>query len=68
MAIVRRQELREMTVENLQSKLSEVEKELLRELGQRKTAGRPSNAGKYRELKRLRARIKTLLGQRGVRA
>lgn len=57
-----------MTVENLQSKLSEVEKELLRELGQRKTAGRPSNAGKYRELKRLRARIKTLLGQRGVRA
>lgn len=67
MAVIRNTELREMTNDALQTKLKDVEGEILRELGQRKTAGRPANAGKYRELKKVRARIKTMLGQRGVR-
>jgi len=56
-----------MNPDALKAKLTEVEKELLLELGGRKTAGRPSNSGKYHELKKLRARIKTLLCQKGVR-
>lgn len=67
MAIVRKTELREMTLDSLRKKLSDVEVEILTELRARKSAGRPSNAGKYRELRKLRARIKTLLGQKGVR-
>ena len=56
-----------MPVAELQKKLGEVEDELLAELRTRKSSGKPANPGKYRELRKLRARIKTLLSKRGVK-
>ena len=67
MALVRKSELRAMPVAELQKKLGEVEDELLAELRTRKSSGKPANPGKYRELRKLRARIKTLLSKRGVK-
>ncbi|MEM0475297.1 MAG: 50S ribosomal protein L29 [Candidatus Norongarragalinales archaeon] len=67
MALVKKTELRGMSNADLQNKLAELEAELLAELRTRKTSGKPANPGKYREMRRLRARIKTLLSKRGVK-
>jgi len=67
MVLVRKSELRAMPVAELQKKLSDTEDELLAELRTRKSSGKPANPGKYRELRKLRARIKTLLSKRGVK-
>lgn len=67
MAVMRKQELRETTSEELKKKLAEIEQEILAEYGARKTTGKPSNPGRYRELRKLRARIKTILNKRGIK-
>jgi ribosomal protein L29 len=68
MALVKKSELRAMPLAELQKKLADAEEELLAELRTRKSSGKPANPGKYRELRKLRARIKTLLSKRGVKA
>lgn len=67
MALVRKSELNAMPVAEIQKKLGEIEDELLAELRTRKSSGKPANPGKYREMRKLRARIKTLLSRRGVK-
>ncbi len=64
MAIKRVKELRASSTPDLLKTLEEIEQEIIAEYGALKTTGKPSNAGRYRELKRLRARIKTILNQR----
>ncbi len=68
MALIRKTDLRAMPVAELQKKLGEIEDELSAELRTRKSSGKPANPGKYRQLRKLRARIKTLLSKRGVKA
>jgi ribosomal protein L29 len=67
MALVKKSDLRVMPLAELQKKLAEIEDELLAELRTRKSSGKPANPGKYREMRKLRARIKTLLSKRGVK-
>ncbi|MGB9577507.1 MAG: 50S ribosomal protein L29 [Candidatus Micrarchaeia archaeon] len=68
MAIIRKNELNEMSVEALQQKLVEITGEIAREKGLIEGTGKPSNPGKYKEMRRLRARIKTELAKRGIKA
>lgn len=64
MALIRIKELREKSSQELTDKLAELEKEIHSENASVKTTGKPRNAGKYRELKRLRARILTIQWQK----
>lgn len=57
-------ELRELTTEQLNNRLKEVENELLIERSKKGTGGRAFNPGKIRNLKKLRAIIKTILNER----
>ena len=66
MAIIRLDELKEMSRDALESKLLELEGEIARERGLVKATGKPANSGKYREMRKLVARIKTIMGQRGA--
>ena len=49
-----------MSASELGKKLADVETELASEFAVRKRTGKPSNIGKYRALKRLKARILTI--------
>ncbi|OIO24524.1 50S ribosomal protein L29 [Candidatus Micrarchaeota archaeon CG1_02_55_22] len=64
MAIIRKRNLLEMSVEELEKKLVELGEEVLREKGTVATHGKPANAGRYREMRRTIARIKTLLSRK----
>lgn len=64
MTVIRKSELLEMSEEALLKKLSELEQEVSVEKGLQKTTGKPANHGKFREMKRVVARIKTILKQR----
>ncbi len=57
MAIIKKSDLATMDAGALSQKLHELELEIRREKGLIQTAGKPANAGKYREMRRLRARI-----------
>lgn len=67
MAIIKGSELKAMEAGQLQQRLSELESEVLREKGLGRTMGKPTNPGKLKDLKRLVARIKTLLHEKGVK-
>jgi large subunit ribosomal protein L29 len=64
MAIIKKSRLREMSNDELQSKLFEYQKELNSERGQLAGGGRTSNPGKISELKRTVARVLTILHER----
>jgi len=69
MAIVRKKDLRAMPASELKAKLEEIEKELATSRFEAKQGtGKLQNAGRFRALKRLRARIKTFLSARGVKS
>lgn len=68
MAIVRKKELHKMSASELKAKIGEAEAEISAELSAMKSSGRPNNAGRLRESKRLRARILTLLTQKKEKA
>ena len=61
MAITRKKDLKKLSVSELKAKLSEMESLIASEVHSMKASGRPSNSGKYREAKRLKARILTFL-------
>ncbi len=64
MAVIRLKELKEKTPEELQAELLKMQKEISAEYASIKTTGRPKNAGKYKEMKRVKSRIMTLLHQK----
>ncbi|MFA6048941.1 MAG: 50S ribosomal protein L29 [Candidatus Micrarchaeia archaeon] len=67
MAIIKKSDLAAMDANALAQKENELELEIRREKGAIATAGKPSNSGKFREMKRLRATIKMLLSKKAAK-
>lgn len=65
MAMIKKSQFKEMSVEQLKTKVPEFQNELLAEKVAKTTAGKPSNPGRMRSLKKAIARIKTLLTKKG---
>lgn len=63
MAILRRDEIREMGIEEMYERLAELKSELSREKALRATGSAPENPGKIGELRRTIARMKTILSE-----
>jgi large subunit ribosomal protein L29 len=64
MAIIRKSELREMSIEELKEKLVELKRELLKERAHKAVSGAPSNPGRMREIRRTIARILTIMNEK----
>ncbi|CAB3290078.1 50S ribosomal protein L29 [Methanocaldococcus lauensis] len=64
MAILRANELREMSIDELKEKLIELKRELLKERVSIATSGSPTNPGRLREIKRTIARILTIMNEK----
>lgn len=60
MAILRAEELRDMTPAERQAELEDLETELLNDRAVQATGGAPDNPGRIKELRRTIARIKTI--------
>jgi len=60
MAILRADELRDMTPAERESELEELQTELLNEKAIKAAGGQPDNPGRIKELRRTIARIKTI--------
>jgi len=65
MAILRTQEVRDMTPAERESELEELETELLNEKAVKAAGGAPENPGRIGELRRTIARIKTIQNEEG---
>jgi large subunit ribosomal protein L29 len=64
MAILRKDEIREMDIEEMYERLSELKSEFSREKALRATGSAPENPGKIGELRRTIARMKTIIAER----
>ncbi len=64
MAILRANEIREMTIDEMKKKLVELKRELLKERAHKASAGAPMNPGRMRELRRTIARILTIMNEK----
>jgi large subunit ribosomal protein L29 len=64
MAILRSEEIRDLSLEELEEKLKELRNELLREKSMIASGGAPENPGRIREIKRTIARILTIKTQK----
>lgn len=64
MAILRKEEIREMSVEEMYEKLGELKSEFSREKAMCALGSAPENPGRIGELRRTIARIKTLISER----
>jgi len=64
MAILRVDEIREMSDTEIQNELEELQSELLQETSIQAAGGAPDNPGRIREMKRTIARIKTIQTER----
>ncbi|HLD62942.1 MAG TPA: 50S ribosomal protein L29 [Candidatus Norongarragalinales archaeon] len=65
MAITKKKDLKGLSAADLKAKIGQMELEIAAELSAMKSSGRPANAGRLRQAKRLKARILTLLTQKG---
>jgi len=63
-AILRTEELRELTDDELENELENLESELLSETSIQAAGGAPDNPGRISEIKRTIARIKTVQRER----
>ncbi len=64
MAILRVDEIREMSDTEIQNELEDLQSELLQETSIQAAGGAPDNPGRIREMKRTIARIKTIQTER----
>ncbi len=64
MAILRSEEIRDLSLEELEEKLKELRNELLREKSMIASGGAPENPGRIKEIKRTIARILTIKTQK----
>ncbi len=64
MAILRSEEIRELSIDELEEKVRELKNELLRERALIAAGGAPENPGRIKEIKRTIARILTIKGEK----
>lgn len=64
MAILRADEIRELSDAEIEQELEDLEQELLAETSVQAAGGAPDNPGRLKELKRTIARIKTIQTER----
>lgn len=67
MAALKIKQIREMKIEDLDKKLSEMKLELVKELGNVKMGRTVKNPGRIKELRRAIARMNTIKKERGKR-
>lgn len=67
MAIHRKKDLKTWPEAELKSKLEAAEKEIFDERASTQSTGKPKSVGRYRELRKIKARILTVLKQRALR-
>ncbi|MFQ5801065.1 MAG: 50S ribosomal protein L29, partial [Candidatus Hydrothermarchaeales archaeon] len=65
MAIFRRDEIRDMDVEEIDEKIAELKQELLKINTTIASGGAPDNPGKRKAIRRTIARMKTIKAQKG---
>lgn len=65
MAIIRKRQLKEFSVEDLQKRLNELKLELSKERAQIAVGGSSSNPGKVRQIRKTIARIITEINKKG---
>ena len=65
--MVKNKKFKEMGVEELRKALAQLDSDLLIEKSAKATTGRPTNPGRFRNMRRTVALIKTLLNQRGLK-
>ncbi|MFH1228953.1 MAG: 50S ribosomal protein L29 [Candidatus Aenigmatarchaeota archaeon] len=67
MAIIKKKQLKQMSRPDLVKRLSELRLELAKDKGQIAIGGTPSNAGRFREIKKTIARILTQIKLKDVK-
>ena len=67
MAVIRKNELKEMPEAELREKLNELRQELMSQNAKISSGGLPDNPGKLGEIKRTIARIHTIAGEKGYK-
>jgi len=65
MAIIKKNQLKEMSHDDIVKRLSELKLELSKDRGQIAIGGSPSNPGRVKEVKKTIARILTEINRRG---
>lgn len=66
MVILRKEDIRDMSLDELDEKLLELRNELLRERSIIAAGGAPENPGRIKEIRRTIARMKTIKTEKGV--
>ncbi len=64
MAILRSDEARDMSVDELQERMEDLKLEMAKEKGKIEVGGFPENAGRIKEIRRTIARIKTVIDEK----
>ncbi len=67
MVILRNEEIRDMSPDEINEKLTELRNELLRERTIVAAGGAPDNPGRIKEIRRTIARMKTIKAEKGVK-
>lgn len=66
MAIIKKNDLKQMDEEMLKKKLDDLRREIIKINAQISTGTPPENPGRVREIKKTIARILTMLNQKGI--
>ncbi len=67
MVILRNEDIRDMSSDEIDEKLTELRNELLRERSIVAAGGAPDNPGRIKEIRRTIARMKTIKAEKGVK-
>ncbi|ABR54622.1 ribosomal protein L29 [Methanococcus vannielii SB] len=68
MAILKASEIREFSIDEMNEKIAELKRELMKEGVNKSTGGAPSNPGKIKEIKKTIARILTIINEKEAKA
>lgn len=67
MAILRNNEIKELSANDMKAKITELRREVMSERAKIASGGAPDNPGKLREIKKVIARILTIAGEKGYK-
>ncbi len=68
MAILRKEEIRDMDIDEIDEKIGELKQELLKINTTIASGGAPENPGKIKAIRRTIARMKTIKAEKGVKS